>query len=327
MDKLDQRTLKRLIALYPREAHNVNFQNILDTTLFIVGLGAFGSSIEMLSKLGVKRFILFENDIVEAKNLPSQNFTNNDVGRPKSEALTDRLKACEFEKGNPELPRLIIAALGDFLAISDDDLEKLILKEQSMGRKVILIFASDYHPVQARGNRLALKYGLTAFWVGIYTMGGAGEIIFYHPGFDLPCYRCITETRYNFFNKSRLADHLKGSRDGSGESSGLPFAASFIDSILNHIVLGAIHVGIQENPHGKLFRRLLKEKRNFIQCKLDPDYLLNNKEDIFPQVKGPELIAFNTIFQQAPCNPDCPDCNNAGNKFNWYHTDYTKKYK
>jgi hypothetical protein len=162
------------------------------------------------------------------------------------------------------------------------------------------------------------------FWVGIYQMGKAGEIIFYHPDYKLPCYRCITETRYRFFDKNRLADHLRGDFRGSGKSSGLPSAASFIDAVLDHLVIGLVHMDIDENQHGRLFKKILNEKRNFIQCQLDPDYKLNDQEDIFSQIRGPDLIAFNTLFQRVNKKSDCIDCCSFFDSV-WNHTDYTSE--
>jgi len=156
-------------------------------------------------------------------------------------------------------------------------------------------------------------------------MGMAGEIIFYLQGHDLPCYRCITESRYNFFDKNRLINHLKNDFSGSGKSMGLPMAATMVDSILSHLVIGYIHRNIKENQHGRLFRKLLREKRNFIQCQLDPDYRLNDSDDIFSQIQDPALTAFNTIFQQENKKQDCLDCRKFFDNWVWKNTDYTKE--
>jgi molybdopterin/thiamine biosynthesis adenylyltransferase len=318
--------IEQLNSRYSRESENVDFEKMMKTTLIVVGTGAYGSAIEQFVRLGVKRIYLFDNDIVERKNLTSQNFTADDIGLQKCEALVLRLIACEFEKDNPSLPPLAVVTYGDFLAINDDELKRIIETELSLGQKIILIMASDYHPVQARGNRIAIKYKIPVFWVGIYGMGKAGEIIFYDPDFELPCYRCITETRYRFFDKNRLADHYRGDFRGAGKSSGLPSAASFIDTVLDHLVIGLIHREVSNNQHGMLISRLLDEGRNFIQCQLDPNYRLNANEDIFSQIKGPDMIAFNSIFQRENKNRDCPDCLpiRRGRQI-WEHTDYTKE--
>ena len=281
--------------------------------------------IERFGKLGIKRQHLFDNDIVETKNLPSQSYKITDVGVKKAEATKKILEDCEFEKGNANLPLLEIFTYGDFLKISDDEMEKIIKCEREKGHEIIFIITTDYHPANARACRIALRFEVPVFWALLYRMGMAGEIIFYLPGHDLPCYRCITESRYIFFDKNRLLNHLKNDFSGSGKSMGLPMAATMVDSILAHLVVGYIHRNIKENQHGRLFRKLLREKRNFIQCQLDPDYRLNDSEDIFSQIQAPELIAFNTIFQQENKKQDCLDCRKFNNNWVWKNTDYTKE--
>lgn len=323
---LNQAIVEDLKSRYRREAEHVDFQKMINTTPIFSGIGAIGDTIELLDRLGVKREHFVEYDTVEKKNLTSQNFINDDIGLPKTQALFARIKACEFEKGNPDIPPLVVTTHGNFLAITDAEIEKIIQEERSRGQQIILIMATDYHPAQARGNRIGIKFKIPVFWVGIYANGKAGEIIFYHPDYDLPCYRCIIETRYRFFDKNRLADHLKGDFRGAGKSSGLPMAARFIDSVLGHLVIGLIHLDVEKNQHGKLFRRLLNEGRNFIQCQLDPDYMLNEKEDIFSQIQGPDMIAFNTIFQRESKKKSCLDCfRTATGSTIWSHTDYTKE--
>lgn len=315
----------KLGKFYKRVSQNVVFDLLNRTTLFFIGIGAIGSAIEQLVRLGIKCLYLFDNKDAQQKNMVAQNFTHDDIGIPKTEALSRRLRQCEFEKGNPDISPLQIHTFGDFLAISDEEVEQMVQKEMAEGREIIFVMASDLHPVQARGNRIAQKFGVTVFWVGIYLMGMAGEIVFYSPGHGLPCYRCITESRYRFFDKNRLSDHLQGKNNGPAISSGLPMAASFIDAILSHLIIGHIHRNIAENQHGRLYRRILDEKRNLIQCQLDPDYRLNDVENIFRQIKGPDQIAFNTIFQSEPKNPECIDCYGAPGGHIWRQTDYTKE--
>jgi hypothetical protein len=317
-------TLSELNNRYSRESQNVRFDLMLNTTFVNVGLGASGPMIEQFARLGIKRFHLFDHDTAELKNALSQSYTGKDDGLKKEEATKRKLKAREFEKGNPNIPPSEIYTYGDFLNITDADIEKIIQFERQNNSEIVFVITTDYHPPDARANRIALKWGVPVFWVSLYRMGMAGEIIFYVPGHGLPCYRCITETRYNFFDKSRRVNHLKGDFSGSGRSAGLPMAASYVDSILGHLIIGYIHREIEENQHGRLFRRLLREKRNFIQCQLDPSYRLNG-EDIFALINGPDVITFNTIFQQESKKSDCIDCVKFSNGWVWNHTDYTKE--
>ena len=80
------------------------FQPEKDTSkIHIVGCGSVGSTVaENLARMGVTKFVLWDFDVVESKNVVNQMFTQNDVGRPKVEALKDILLAI-----NPDLEKEI----------------------------------------------------------------------------------------------------------------------------------------------------------------------------------------------------------------------------
>ena len=162
---IDDRTLDELNARYFRESKNVCFDLMLNTTFVNVGLGASGPMIEQFARLGIRRFHLFDNDIVETKNLLSQSYKDKDVGVKKAEATKKILKDCEFEKGNVNLPSLEIITYGDFLEISDDEMERIIQCEREKGREIIFIITTDYHPADARASRIALRFEVPVFWV------------------------------------------------------------------------------------------------------------------------------------------------------------------
>lgn len=59
----------------------------------IIGCGSVGSTLaEMLARLGIDNFSLYDFDIVEEKNIANQMFTSRDVGMLKTEALERMLK-------------------------------------------------------------------------------------------------------------------------------------------------------------------------------------------------------------------------------------------
>lgn len=67
----------------------------------IVGCGAIGSTLAgILAKLGLTNIILWDDDVVESKNVANQMYRNIDVGKPKTEALknimTEINPECEF---------------------------------------------------------------------------------------------------------------------------------------------------------------------------------------------------------------------------------------
>lgn len=65
----------------------------------IIGCGSIGSNVaELLARYGVENIVLYDFDIVESHNIANQIYTEEDISRPKTEALTDILT-----KINPKL--------------------------------------------------------------------------------------------------------------------------------------------------------------------------------------------------------------------------------
>lgn len=93
-----------LIARHGKE----RWQRLQSACVGIAGLGGLGSNIAVqLTRLGIGRLILADYDRVELSNLNRQNYRLCDVGKPKTDALTEQLRqinpylACE-----PQLVRL-----------------------------------------------------------------------------------------------------------------------------------------------------------------------------------------------------------------------------
>lgn len=60
--------------------------------LHIIGCGAIGSTVaENLVRFGLTKITLYDFDNVESHNIANQMFTQEDIGRPKTEALADYL--------------------------------------------------------------------------------------------------------------------------------------------------------------------------------------------------------------------------------------------
>lgn len=73
----------------------------IDTPVTIIGCGGIGSNVAFeLITMGFKRFVLYDDDVVEVRNLASQKaYRHRDLFRPKVEALADVL----FEYGAEEV--------------------------------------------------------------------------------------------------------------------------------------------------------------------------------------------------------------------------------
>lgn len=71
----------------------------VDGRCHIIGCGSVGSTVaELLVRLGITDISLYDFDTVSVHNLANQMFNNDDIGRPKVEAVADML--CRI---NPEV--------------------------------------------------------------------------------------------------------------------------------------------------------------------------------------------------------------------------------
>lgn len=65
-------------------------EETLDTRINIIGLGGIGSFLALLlAKMGFRRLVLMDHDIVEEHNIPNQIYRPKDVGIAKADALSE----------------------------------------------------------------------------------------------------------------------------------------------------------------------------------------------------------------------------------------------
>ncbi len=80
------------MSRYLRQLDLVPTDRLQDLQVTIIGCGAVGSFVTVaLGKMGAGHMTLYDGDSVELHNLPVQFFGNDDLGRPKVEALADQL--------------------------------------------------------------------------------------------------------------------------------------------------------------------------------------------------------------------------------------------
>lgn len=106
-----------------------------DARIHIVGCGSVGSTVaENLARCGVTNMTLWDFDTVEAHNLANQMFRQQDIGKPKVEALLDMLKDInpEIEDGielKPEGWRGKLMSGYVFLCVDNIDLRREIVEK------------------------------------------------------------------------------------------------------------------------------------------------------------------------------------------------------
>lgn len=112
--------------------------------IHIIGCGAVGSTLaETLTRMGCSNLVLYDFDIVTPHNIANQMFFDNQIGLPKTKALTAILKGINpdisittHEKGwnDEQLSGYV------FLAVDDIALRRKIVETNFMNMNIIALF-------------------------------------------------------------------------------------------------------------------------------------------------------------------------------------------
>ncbi|MGY4707099.1 HesA/MoeB/ThiF family protein [Candidatus Bipolaricaulota sp. J31] len=145
-----------------------------EARVLVVGCGALGShTAAALLRAGVRRLILVDRDIFELHNLHRVAlYTESDVGRPKAEALAERLRAID---GAAEIEEHV-AHFGPHEA------------EELVPGVDLVVDGLDNMETRYLLNDACLKHGVP--WIYTAVLGTAGMMMPIVPGAG-PCLRCL----------------------------------------------------------------------------------------------------------------------------------------
>jgi hypothetical protein len=274
----------------------IDVSRVRNSTVAIVGLGGARDLACSLCRSGVGHFKLFDPQLVEPVNVARQGHTSCDLAQTKVEAT-----AAELRRINPDV--IVETYAVDFTELADDELDALLAGTD------LLILATDQFAAQAKGNQVALRLSIAAVFIGLYAQGLAGEIVFWHSGIDA-CYRCLCRKRYEMRGRAAAGENHDPSSDGA-----TIFDVHLIDAVAGQVAIGLLTRG-SDIRYGRLIGTL--GDRNFIQTKIDPDFMLNG-QDVVRTILGvaadnDSFVAWNTIARRDPDGGHlyCPDCDAAG---------------
>ena len=113
--------------------------------IHIVGCGAIGSTLAfMLAKLGLTDFVLYDEDVVEGKNVANQMYRSIDIGKPKTEALKDMLVEINPDiESRIELKGFYVDQQLDgyvFMAVDSIDVRRKIVECNKFNMNVVAMF-------------------------------------------------------------------------------------------------------------------------------------------------------------------------------------------
>jgi adenylyltransferase/sulfurtransferase len=150
-------------------------RKLMEAKVLVIGAGGLGSPTAMyLAAAGVGTLGLVDFDRVDLSNLQRQLLHDtDDVGRPKVESGTERLRSL-----NPNVD--VIAH--DVLLTSKNAFE--ILEPYD-----VVVDGSDNFPVRYLVNDATQMLGKPLVYGSIYQFEGQASVFL--PGSETPCYRCL----------------------------------------------------------------------------------------------------------------------------------------
>jgi molybdopterin/thiamine biosynthesis adenylyltransferase len=144
--------------------------------VLLVGCGSMGSALsEMLVRAGVGNLTLIDPENLAPENLVRHMLTQKDLGRPKVEAMKERLLEI-----NPECA--VTARQEDFRTVTTLDTFDLVLS------------AADSYQCESHLNYLSWQRKIPAVYTGCWAEARAGEILYVVPD-QTPCYECFASFR------------------------------------------------------------------------------------------------------------------------------------
>ena len=165
--------------VFSRNSGILETDKMLDKTAIIIGCGSVGSLIALeLAKSGVGTFVLLDNDIIEYHNLCRHQCDIEDVGKYKVDAVKEKLLRI-----NPG-----ISVHCERKTI--ENVSKSVFDEKCIENKSIIIGCADNRMADSYANGISVMYKVPFVSVGFWERAFAGEIFYYLPNQNMPCYKC-----------------------------------------------------------------------------------------------------------------------------------------
>ena len=163
-------------ALFARIAPLFDVGQLGDAKVLIAGCGSGGGHVALqLAMSGVKKFALFDHDVLEIENVIRHVCGLRYVGQKKVDALSDVLL-----DRNPSIT----------IERHDVDLMSLPDLADHVKKSSVVVLATDNEPTRYKLNEICVQTQ-TPFVVGrVFTRGIGGEVFSYRPGVS-GCLACL----------------------------------------------------------------------------------------------------------------------------------------
>ena len=290
-----EETFRRVVGAY-------DLAHLRHCRVVVVGVGGAAAYVEDLVRAGIYNLVLLDPDTLSATNLATQQVYRRDLGRPKVEALSDRLRDI-----NPAVE--VQALQRDFNKLTEAELESLLgLDLARPPIRTLLCGCTDNFFAQARVNRVGLQFGVPTLCAQVYAEGRGAELTFTYPGVTAACHRCILRSRYDAYLKEGFVNTVTSDGTPIGSTTRLNATKFFVSMTL-------LHHGTTHPRWGRMLERI--GPRNLVQLRFDPDLplpvfdrvLAGDRERIFADEAV--WLPQRAVGVDADYGP-CPDCGGMG---------------
>ena len=163
----------------------------------ILGCGSVGSLVAMeLARSGVGNFLLADPDIIEYHNICRHQCGIEDVGDLKINALKRKLLNIN--------PHINISTFEGVV----ENLPKQQLDDFCIPGETIFVGCADNRTADVYANRISIYYKSAFISIGFWERACAGEIFYYIPNKNMPCYECALGDGGDFSSRVQANHHV-----------------------------------------------------------------------------------------------------------------------
>jgi len=164
---------------------------MMDKCAIILGCGSVGSLVALeLARAGVGSFVLVDNDILEYHNICRHQCAIMEVGMYKVNAIAQRIREIN-PFANIEVQSIMI-----------EQMNKDVFETYCKADKAIIVGCADNREADVYANGIAAMYGVPFISIGFWERAFAGEIFYYLPKANMPCYKCALGDGGNISQRS-----------------------------------------------------------------------------------------------------------------------------
>ena len=178
-EKFDVEKYSLVQNIFSRNTGILESSIMREKEVVILGCGSVGSLVALqLAKSGVGKFLLVDNDIIEYHNLCRHQCGISDVGKYKTIALKERILNI-----NPTAEVAIETTTVELI-------RKEVFDAHCKEEYSVIVGCADNRSADVYANSIAVMYHVPFVSIGFWERAFAGEIFYYLPDRNMPCYKC-----------------------------------------------------------------------------------------------------------------------------------------